>query len=125
MAKGTWILERTNNDRFPYRLQVLRDNRPWLVLRTQDKWPAAGRHIFCLREDEPPTPDEELEELERVDVIAFNERGRRVSVILDRSRYKHPALRIVFCANRKVANEWTRHFFAAVWNLAPKEKVGD
>src|SRR4030042_1586482 len=91
MAKGTWILERTNNDRFPYRLQILRDNRPWLVLRTQDKWPAAGRHIFCLREDEPPTPDEELEELERVDVIAFNERGRRVSVILDRSRYKRCA----------------------------------
>jgi len=88
MAKGTWILERTDNERFPYRLQILRDNRPWLVLRTQDTWPAAGRHIFCLREDEPPTPDEELEELERVDVVAFNERGRRVSVILDRSRYK-------------------------------------
>ena len=29
----------------------------------------------------------------------------------------HPKLRIVFCANRKVANEWTRHFFAAVWGL--------
>jgi hypothetical protein len=25
-----------------------------------------------------------------------------------------PRLRIVFCANRKAANEWTRHFFAAV-----------
>ncbi len=59
-----------------------------MILRTQDKWPAAGRHIFCLREEEPPTPEEELEELERVDIIAFNERGRRVSVILDRSRYK-------------------------------------
>ena len=22
-----------------------------------------------------------------------------------------------FCANRKIANEWTRHFFAAVWGL--------
>lgn len=29
----------------------------------------------------------------------------------------HPNLRIVFCANRKVANEWTRQYFAAVWNL--------
>ena len=29
----------------------------------------------------------------------------------------HPNLRIVFCANRKVANEWTRHFFQAVWSL--------
>jgi hypothetical protein len=88
MMKGTWILERTQNDRFPYRLQILRDDRPWLALRTQDRWPAAGRHIFCLREEEPSAPDEELEELERVNIIAFNERGRRVSVILDRGRYK-------------------------------------
>ncbi len=29
----------------------------------------------------------------------------------------HPNLRIVFYANRKIANEWTRHFFAAVWSL--------
>ena len=59
-----------------------------MTLRTQDKWPTAGRHIFCLREDEPPTPDEVLEELERVDIIAFNERGRRISIVLDRKRYK-------------------------------------
>ena len=29
----------------------------------------------------------------------------------------HPHLRIVFCANRKVANEWTRHFFMVIWNI--------
>lgn len=27
----------------------------------------------------------------------------------------HPGLRIVFCANRKTANEWARNYFAAVW----------
>ena len=27
----------------------------------------------------------------------------------------HPRLRIVFCANRKMANEWTRNYFYAVW----------
>lgn len=27
----------------------------------------------------------------------------------------HPGLRIVFCANRKMANEWARNYFAAVW----------
>jgi len=86
--KGTWILERCVSDRFPYRLQILRGDRPWLVLRTQDRWPAVGRHIFCLREDEPPSPDEMLEELERVNIVAFNERGRRISVVLDRKRYK-------------------------------------
>lgn len=30
----------------------------------------------------------------------------------------HPGLRLVFCANRKVANKWTRHFFAALWGQA-------
>ena len=34
----------------------------------------------------------------------------------------HPSLRIVFCANRKVANEWTRHYFAAVWNTRQSQK---
>jgi hypothetical protein len=82
--KGTWILERTQNDRFPYRLQIIREDKPWLVLHTQDRWPTVGRHIFCLREDEPPASDEILEELERVDIVAFNERGRRISVVLDR-----------------------------------------
>ena len=86
--QGAWILEKCDDDRFPYRLQILRANETWLVLRTQDRWPAAGRHIFCLREEEPPSPDEILEELERVNIVAFNERGRRISVVLDRKRYK-------------------------------------
>ncbi|MFP3897689.1 MAG: ERCC4 domain-containing protein [Dehalococcoidia bacterium] len=86
--KGTWVLERTQNDRFPYRLQIIREETPWLVLHTQDRWPTAGRHIFCLREDEPPEPDEVLEELERVDIVAFHERGRRISVVLDRKTCK-------------------------------------
>ena len=88
MAKGTWILERTQNDRFPYRLQIIKGDRPWLVLRTQDHWPAAGKHIFCLREYEPPAPNEVLKELERVDIVAFHERGRRISVVLDRKLCK-------------------------------------
>jgi len=88
MTKGTWVLERSASERFPYRLQIIRGNKPWLVLRTQDRWPAAGRHIFCLREEEPPAPDEVLEELERVSIITFNERGKRISVVLDRKRYK-------------------------------------
>ncbi len=88
MASGTWILERTQNDRFPYRVQIIREGAPWMVLRTQDRWPAAGRNIFCLRESDPPDPEELLEEVERVDIAAFHQRGRRISVVLDRKRYK-------------------------------------
>ncbi len=88
MSQGTWILERTQNERFPYRLQIFRGDELWLALRTQDRWPTAGRHIFCLRETVPPEPDELLVELERVPIVAFNERGRRISIVLDRKRYK-------------------------------------
>jgi hypothetical protein len=30
----------------------------------------------------------------------------------------HPRLKVIYCANRKSANEWARNYFAAVWNLA-------
>ncbi len=88
MAQGTWILQQTSSDSFPYRLQIIRGDQPWLILRTQERWPAVGKNIFCLRETEPPTPDEALEEIERIDIIAFHERGRRMSIVLDRKRYK-------------------------------------
>lgn len=78
MTQGTWILERCVSDRFPYRLQIIKGENLWLVLRTQDRWPAAGRNIFCLREKEPPVAGEVLEEVERVPIIVFHERGRRL-----------------------------------------------
>jgi hypothetical protein len=85
---GVWILERCASERFPYRVQILKGKAPWLTLRVQDRWPAANRNIFCLREVEPPEPDEEREEVERVPVVALQRRGRRISVVLDRTRYK-------------------------------------
>lgn len=88
MTTGLWILERCASERFPYRLQILKGQEPWLTLRVQDRWPAANRNIFCLREKEPPEPGEVLEEVERVRVVASQRRGRRLSVVLDRKRYK-------------------------------------
>jgi hypothetical protein len=88
MSVGFWILERCASERFPYRLQILKGQEPWLTLRVQDRWPAANRNIFCLREKEPPGLGEVLEEVERVPVVALQRRGRRLSVVLDRKRYK-------------------------------------
>jgi hypothetical protein len=88
MSEGTWILERCAVDNFPFRIQILREGEPWIALRAQDRWPAAGKNIFCLRESRYPEPDEVLEEIERVPILAFHERGPRLSVVLDRKRYK-------------------------------------
>jgi len=88
MAAGLWILERAEGDRFPFRLQIFRGEDLFLTLRVQDRWPTANRNIFCLREKEPPEDAESLAEVERVPVIALQRRGMRLSVILDRSRYK-------------------------------------
>ena len=88
MAAGLWILQRCVADRFPFRLQILRGDAPFLTLRVQDRWPAANRNIFCLREKDAPDDSEILEEIERVPIVALQRRGLRLSVILDRSRYK-------------------------------------
>jgi len=88
MAVGTWILERSGSDRFPYRLQILKGDEPWLTLRVADRWPAAGQNIYCLRETQAPAAHGGREEIERVAVVALQQRGKRVSVVLDRARYK-------------------------------------
>ena len=88
MSIGQWILERCANERFPYRLQIQKAGKPWLIFRAQDRWPAAGKNIFCLREEEPPSSGEIVEKVEEVPILAFHERGSRISVILDRKRYK-------------------------------------
>jgi len=89
VALGTWTLERCPNPRFPYRIRIeAPDGRELLRLRAQDRWPAAGHNVFCLREDPSVGPAEAGEELERVAVLAMQRRGVRVSVVLDRGRYK-------------------------------------
>jgi len=81
-----WVLERCSAERFPFRLRIISGERTVLALRAQAQWPAAGQNIFCLRETEPA--DDVIEEVERVPVVAFQRRGVRLSVVLDRPRYK-------------------------------------
>jgi len=87
MGQGVWSLEECAAERFSYRLQTIKEQEAWPVLRTQDRWPE-GRNIFCLREKEPPRHGGVLREIECVPIGAFRERGRRILVILDRRRTK-------------------------------------
>ena len=89
MSAATWVLERCDSERFPYRIQVIdASGRTVLRLRAQDRWPAANQNIFCLREDAAGEDVGTGDELERVPVVALQRRGVRMSVVLDRPRYK-------------------------------------
>jgi hypothetical protein len=85
---GTWTVERRLKDsKFPYRVEIRPNRGETLVLWAQARWPAANRNIFCLREREAEY-DQPAEQLEQVPIVAMQRRGVRLSVILDRPRYK-------------------------------------
>ena len=89
MSAGTWVLQRCDSDRFPFRIRIEdASGRVSLQLRAQDRWPAANRNIFCLREDASAEDLAAGEEIERVPIVALQRRGVRTSVVLDRARYK-------------------------------------
>jgi hypothetical protein len=87
-SAAQWILERCPRKRFPYRLQITRLGKPLLILRCQGRWPGVGTNVFCLRETEPPDSTEDRVEIERVSIVAMDRRGVRLTVVLDRPRYK-------------------------------------
>ena len=42
MEQGIWILKERADERFPYRLQIIKEQEPRLVLQTQNRWLAAA-----------------------------------------------------------------------------------
>ena len=88
-AVGTWAVARRPGDsKFPYRIEIRPLNSEAIVLWARDRWPSANRNIFCLREKDTAFEDEGLEGVERVPIVALQRRGIRLSVVLDRMRYK-------------------------------------
>lgn len=81
-----WIVEQTDNARFPWRIRIEQDGRALLCVRAQDRWPGAGRQVFCLRELE--APEAPFAEVERVPVRHLARLGRKLSVTLDRAQRK-------------------------------------
>lgn len=82
-----FILERVNDEKFPFRLTIRDEERTILALRVQDKWPGQKGNIFCLREEgrEFEAP---VEEVERVPVKSIKRFGKRLSIVLDRAKNK-------------------------------------
>ena len=87
MSDTLWILEKTTEAKFPYRLSIKKGEEILLQLRVQDKWPGASGHIFCMREELRQWSDV-IEEVERVPVVSLNRYGKRLAVVLDRPKNK-------------------------------------
>lgn len=82
-----WIVENTEDKRFPYRIRIEQDGRVLLCVRAQAPWPGPGKQVFCLREVEPD-PDEVLSAHERVPIAHLSRLGRKLSLALDRPQRK-------------------------------------
>jgi len=87
MIDTYWILEKVEDKRFPYRLTITQDKKTILCLRVQEKWPGTKGQIFCLSEEGRKWP-QPGEEVERVPVVSLRRYGKRLAVVLDRSRNK-------------------------------------
>lgn len=84
-----WVLEKTENEKFPFRLRIEKQEQTVLSLYVQDRWPGQKGHIFCLQSrDELDDPASRAEEVERVPIISVKRYGKRMAVVLDRNRNK-------------------------------------
>jgi hypothetical protein len=105
------VLSRVEDARFPFRIEILSADGTSLVLRAQDRWPVAGRNIFCLRETAESAPGIALEELERLPILALQRRGVRLSIVLDRPRYKRCDFLFTRREYRNRPGEWYEQIF--------------
>ncbi len=105
-----WIVERTANPRFPYRISIEQDGVTRLALRVQEKWPGPGGQIFCLREQELD-PAERLEPEERAPIVTLTRRGRKLSLALDRPRRRRCEFLFLKKSYRSREGEYEQIFF--------------
>lgn len=82
-----WILEEIEDVRFPYRLRIVDGEREILCLRVQEKWPGTKGQIFCLNDDGSDWP-QPTELIEKIPVVSLRRYGKRLAVVLDRTRNK-------------------------------------
>lgn len=89
-----WVVERTANRRFPFRVSIEQNGRLIVAVRAQARWPGPGQQIFCLRERQLD-PAEPLEPVERVPVAHLTRVGRKLTIVLDRGSRKRCELLVV------------------------------
>lgn len=88
-------LHGTNDPRFPFLLTLERDASAALRLLTQDRWPTAGRTLFCLRLPKEMPPELEIEAEIETHEAAVARLGQRLSLVIQRPRNRRSDLLFV------------------------------
>ena len=89
MNKRRWLLYFLPKSNFPYSIYIEGEQGKFLSLKSKERWPGAGKNIFCKWEgwvEEKDIPS--TEPIEEVDILNLKITEKRISVILDRTRRK-------------------------------------
>jgi len=80
-----WIVHKTGNPRFPYRIAISDENGDLFAVRAQDSWPGARGNIFCVRDGSSKDERDLFIEVERVPIVVLERFGKSIRVVLDRA----------------------------------------
>jgi hypothetical protein len=117
-----WRVFETGTERFPYRIAIVQGGRETLVLRTQARWPGPGAQVFCLRETEAPADlPEPLEDVAIANVKRF---GRKLSLVLARSRRKRCDFLFLERPYKNRPGEYEQIFFRTQQSLRQHKSRG-
>jgi len=116
----TWIVEKREHSKFPYRITIKGDNTEELKLLSQDRWPGTRGSVFCIRDKEDSSDG--FIEIERVNIISLKKFGKKVSVVLDRAREKR--CDFLFLKKRyKDRNEYYEQIFFRTQKLISENRT--
>ncbi len=79
-----WIVHKTGNPRFPFRIAIADESGDLFAVRAQDSWPGARGNIFCVRDSSSKDERDLFVEVERVPIIMLERFGKSIRVVLDR-----------------------------------------
>ncbi len=79
-----WVVQATENPRFPVRIAIEQDGKVLFAVRAQDAWPGQRGNVFCIRDGTTADELDLFTTIERVPVINFDRFGKSLRITLDR-----------------------------------------
>lgn len=118
-----FIVEKTTQPRFPYRVRLEEAGVVVFAVRAQHAWPSAGAGVFCLR-DYGPKEGELLTEVERVPVVESQRLGAKLSFTLDRPTRKRADFLVLTKGHKDGSGTYEQIFFRTQLSVAAHRGKG-